>query len=229
MFNQFKLLLLVITLGVLGILFFQNQEPISLKLLCADPSSQYCWYQTPTQPLAMWMGLFLILGIVASLMWQLLQNLGLSQSEADYDYGEPYKPSPRQEDIYSRKSAAPAAEKTAKTTRKPSSTSNSDWEDSGQREDWEESQSSPTSKVDPTINRDDTIRGYSFEARQEPENINKSGSTYSVQFKKNPQSEDRPKNNQDEVYDANYRTINSPNRNNINQQTELDEDEEEWI
>ena len=227
MFNQLKLLLLVITLGVLGILFFQNQEPISLKLLCADPSSQYCWYQTPTQPLAMWMGLFLILGVVASLMWQLLQNLGLSQSEADYS--DRYEPSPRQEDIYSRKSVSSTSEKTAKTTRKTPSTSTSDWEDSRQREDWEESQSSPASKVDPTINRDDTIRGYSFEARQEPQNINQSGSTYSVQFKKNPQSEEPVKNKKDEVYDANYRTINNPNRNNVNQQTELDEDEEEWI
>ncbi len=229
MFNQFKLLLLVIIFGILVVLFFQNQEPISLKLLCADPSSQYCWYQTPTQPLAMWMGLFLSLGVVSSLIWQLLQNLGLS--EADYDYGDRYIPSSRQEDINSRKSAPRAAVKTAKTTRqKPSTSTSSDWEYSGQKQEWEESEVSPSSKVDPPINRDDTIRGYSFEAKQKPQNINRSSSTYSYQFKKKPQSEDPVKNNQNEVYDANYRTINAPNRNNnVNQQTELDEDEEDWI
>ncbi len=253
MFNQFKLLLVLITLGILGILFFQNQEPISLKLLCADTASQYCWYQTPTQPLAIWMGLFLIVGVISSLIWQLLQNLGSPRSKENY--GDRDESLPRRERNYPKEVSSPSATKTSRTARKPSSysgnqqssTSAADWEYSGQGEDWE-SEGLSSQKVNPTINRDDTVKGSSFEVKQEPQNINQSGSTYSYQFKESQKSGDQavPSQRQDsvskstedkstdnksteDVYDANYRTINTPRYSDINKKTDTSEDDEDWI
>ena len=248
MFNQFKLLLVLITLGILGILFFQNQEPISLKLLCADTASQYCWYQTPTQPLAIWMGLFLIVGVISSLIWQLLQNLGSprsKQTRSKQNYSDRDESLPRQERNYSKEVSSPSATETSRTTRKSSSysgnpqssTSASDWEYSGQGEDWE-SEGPSSQKVNPTINRNDTVKGSSFEVKQEPQNIEQSGSTYSYQFKESQKSGDQagPRQRQDsvskstdDVYDANYRTINTPRDSDINKNTDTGEDDEDWI
>ncbi len=225
MFNQFKLLLLVVLLTIFGILFFQNQEPIYLKIFCADISSQYCWYKTPTEPLAVWMGLFLIFGVISSLIWQLLQSLGSSQSTNNYE-DQSFTP---KENSYAQKVPSSSSSSSSKTPRAASSksfTSPSDWEYSGQGEDWE-SEKSP--KVQPKVDRDDFVRGSNFETRQEPQKIDKSGSTYSYQFKKNQKSEDRVNKNSDEVYDANYRTINSGKSAEINQNQEPGEDEEEWI
>ena len=223
MFNKFKLLLVVILLTILGILFFQNQEPISLKILCADTSSQYCWYQTPTEPLAVWMGLFLIIGLISSLIWQVLQSLGSSQSAENYD-DQSFIPKAKS---YSQK-VSTSSTKTSKSPKSRSSTSPTDWEYSGQGEDWE-SEQSPSAKVNPKVPQDDFVRGSNFETRQEPQNINKSGSTYSYKFKKNQKSDPQVNKNADDVYDANYRTINSGKSNEINQNTNPSEDEEEWI
>lgn len=224
MFNKLKLLLVIIPLTILGILFFQNQQPISLKILCADTSSQYCWYQTPTQPLAMWMGLFVIVGVISSLIWQLLQSLGSPQSSKNYD-DKPFSP---KEKSYSQKVPSSSATKTSRIDTSKSSTSGSDWEYSRQGEDWE-SEQSPSPKVNPKINKDDFVRESNFETRQEPQNIDRSGSTYSYQFKKNPKPEDKVKKNTDEVYDANYRTINSGQNSKVNQNPDISEDEEDWI
>ena len=228
MFNKFKLLLVTILLAILGILFFQNQEPIALKVLCADTSSQYCWYQTSTQPLAVWMSLFLILGLMSSLIWQVLQSLGSSESTENYDN----KSFTSQRKSYSQRVPKSSSSKTSRSTNSKSSnkssTSPSDWEYSGQGEDWE-SEQSPSSKVNPKVAQDEFVKGSNFETRQEPKNINQSGSTYSYQFKKNQKSEYQVNKNDDEVYDANYRTINNGKNSKLNQDTDPNEDEEEWI
>ncbi|MDJ0678936.1 MAG: hypothetical protein QNJ18_03625 [Xenococcaceae cyanobacterium MO_167.B52] len=223
MFNKFKLLLVVILLTIFGILFFQNQEPLSLKILCADTSSQYCWYQTPTEPLAVWMGLFLILGVISSLIWQVLQSLGSSESAEYYDD----KSFTAKEKSYSQK-VPTSSTKTSKPPKSRSSTSPTDWEYSGQGEDWE-SEQSPSAKVNPKAPQDDFVRGSNFETRQQPQNINQSGSTYSYKFKKNQKPEQQVNKNADDVYDANYRTINSGKSNEVNQNADPSEDEEEWI
>ena len=235
MFNQFKLLLILILLGILGVLFFQNQEPISLKLLCGDTASQYCWYQSPTQPLAVWMVLFLVLGVISSLIWQLLQNLGSPRFSPIM--GDNPTSSPRPESNYQTKVNSSSATETSRSVKNSTSTSTSDWEYSGQREDWEDENIS-SQNDNPTINRDNTVRDSDFEVKQEPQNISQSGSTYSYQFKESRKSvdqvmphqkRDRTSKNTDEVYDANYRTISTPKYGDVNKNTDTDEDDEDWV
>ena len=86
-------------------------------------------------------------------------------------------------------------------------------------------------EANPKISNDDFVKGSgsNFETRQQPQKVNQSGSTYSYQFKKNQKSENKAKNNADEVYDANYRTINSGQSSQVNQNPDIDEDEEDWV
>jgi hypothetical protein len=252
MFNRFKLLLVLITLSILGILFLQNQEPVSLRLLCGDPTTQYCWYQTPTQPLAVWMALFLSIGIVASLIWQALQHFSSKRrdrSANDFSPREAIRDRadslPRQKTNYSREVFTTSTTDKAKIPNSSGSPSVSDWEASRQ-EDWEsESQASPN--VSSQVNSETTVRGSTFEVKQEPRNINQSGSTYSYQFKDSQKSNEPNRDNTDEVYDANYRTLNTPKygergkgspaspgehhqgRVDINNNTDPKDDDEDWI
>ena len=54
-------------------MFIQNQQPLSLQLLCPD-ANQFCLYQTRSLPLAAWMGLFIFAGMITSFIWQLLNR-----------------------------------------------------------------------------------------------------------------------------------------------------------
>jgi hypothetical protein len=78
--SRLKLFLLLLIIGVLAIVFIQNREPIALKLLCADSSTQACLYQTPPLPLAAWIGLFTLGGIVTNLLGQTFSRYSYSGS-----------------------------------------------------------------------------------------------------------------------------------------------------
>lgn len=77
--SRLKLLLLVLIIAVLGIVFVQNREPLALKMLCPD-RTQSCIYQTPALPLAVWIALFTIGGMITSLLLQLLDRYRYSGS-----------------------------------------------------------------------------------------------------------------------------------------------------
>ena len=53
----------------MGIVFVQNREPMALKLLCPN-RAESCLYQTPNLPLAVWMALFVLGGVITSLLTQ---------------------------------------------------------------------------------------------------------------------------------------------------------------
>ena len=65
--SRLKLIFLVFIIAILGIVFVQNREPLALKLLCAD-RAESCLYQTRDLPLAIWMSLFILGGILTSLL-----------------------------------------------------------------------------------------------------------------------------------------------------------------
>lgn len=77
--SRLKLFLFLLIIALLGIVYFQNQEPIVLKLLCPD-DVQSCLYKTPKLPLAAWIGLFILAGIITSLIWQVLGSYSYSSS-----------------------------------------------------------------------------------------------------------------------------------------------------
>lgn len=97
--NRLKLFLFLLIIALLGIIYFQNQEPIVLKLLC--PSDvQSCLYKTPQLPLAIWIGLFILAGIITSLVWQGLNSYSYSISGRQKYNPEKSEPSPRNSMIF---------------------------------------------------------------------------------------------------------------------------------
>ena len=72
--NRFKLLVLLLFSGVVGILFVQNKQLLTLKLFCPEPTSDACFLLSPELSLAAWMSLFAIAGILSSLCGQLLNR-----------------------------------------------------------------------------------------------------------------------------------------------------------
>ena len=200
MVNRFKVLLLVPLAIALGILFVQNQQSLSIKLLCPD-ASQDCFYQTRRLPLALWMALSIFAGIVSSLFWQLLNHFGYSGSKNRY-YSTSSTVNNNREDL------TPIRKTKGKRSRATGATKNStsDWEDDRNSEDWE---SQPQSNFNTASE---------YEVRQEPEKVERSGSTYSYKFKeKSDRSETSPESEPDLSVKPNLdKTINT-------------EDDEDWI
>ncbi|WP_036485269.1 hypothetical protein [Myxosarcina sp. GI1] len=78
--NRFKFLLTLLLAIAFAVLFVQNREPLSLKLLCPDTASS-CWYQTSPMPLALWIALFVLAGVLSSLIWQSLNSYAYARKE----------------------------------------------------------------------------------------------------------------------------------------------------
>ena len=143
--SRIKILLLVLIIALLSIVFVQNQQPIALKLLCAD-SSQTCLYQTPALPLAVWIALFVLTGAIANLLIQALDRFG---------NGNSHRKAPILDDeLYAND-----------TTRRP--------------------KSDRSTKYSHAADPDSSVRNdvSSYEVKQEPQNVEKSGSTYSYKYR----------------------------------------------
>ena len=76
--SRLKLFLFVLIIVILGVVFIQNREPLALKILC--PDTQSCVYQTPQLPLAVWIGLFTLGGMITSMLGQVLNRYRYSGS-----------------------------------------------------------------------------------------------------------------------------------------------------
>ena len=201
---------MLVILVVLGILFAQNQQLLSLKLLCADINAS-CWYQTPQLPLSAWMGLFTLVGTLTSLLWQLLNRFSYSStnkrsysSDVLYDNGT---------DLTTRRSRVNPrhSSDTKSGESKVSESSASDWERSRKNEDWQPQQplKSTTENSEPISQ---TPSQSEYEIRREPENVKVSGSTYSYKFK-----------------EASDKDSQKPNTPNLDKESNLDDDDDEWI
>lgn len=146
--SRLKSLLLILIIVALGIVFVQNREPLALKMLCPD-SNQSCFYQTPTLPLAVWILLFTLGGMITSLLGQALNRYRYSGS----------------------------------TKRKYIATN--DIEE--RRQSWSTRDSIDRSDSYSTIQDGDststTHSKISYEKPQEPQSVERSGSTYSYKYK----------------------------------------------
>lgn len=219
--NRFKLVLVLIILGLIGILLAQNRQKLPLKFLCPDVADPSCLYQTPALPLGIWLLIFAIAGIVSSLIWQFLIQTASSPSasKSSKNYSDTYN---KTEQPFSRPQVeyTPPRAKVQTTASKPVS----DWEQAN-NEDW------VIDETKPDI-REQKIKNY--EVRTKPpqsQNTDPSSSVYSYKFREaSPKkTENLTKKNldkTDEVYDASYRTINNPQPS---KPQNIEEDEEEWI
>ena len=233
--SRLKIFLSLFVLLFLSILFWQNREPLSLKLLCPD-INQYCLYQTPKLPLAIWMLIFILAGLVTSLIWQLLSYVSTRSSRRDRYSSPGYvsegKDAPEVSQPKTKVADFPRSPTTTKTKVNPPVTDNlskkSDWEDDNSSDDWN-TEELTQEKVSEQPKDKQSNEQKSYEVRRKPENVQRSGSTYSYKYRE----ADRGKEEKvDRVYDANYKVINPPiqpptNENPIN--TQEDEDDEEWI
>ena len=216
--NRFKLVCLLIILSLVAVLLGQNRELLSLKLFCPDVTSQSCLYRTPELPLAAWIGLFAIAGIISSLLWQFLNRLAT--------------PSKRYSDrnqVASR--SKPEVNYTRPQNVARSTIPTSDWEEP-KSEDWE----SDLAEGRHSGNRESTVKQDRFEpdstvyrVQDKTSNVSSTDSTYSYKFReakpKREESEISQDTKTDEVYDVNYRTVRPPSAKSPN----TIQDDEEWI
>ena len=195
MVHRFKFLLLLPIAVALGILFVQNQQPLSLKLLCSD-EVQSCWYQTPQLPLALWIGLFILAGTITSLIWQLLNRLS---------YGSSGKKSYSQTNDFER----------------PRSSRDRFTADAETQPDWQYNRASV--EEEPQITTATNLQDSStinktplsdYEVLREPEKVERSGSTYSYKFREKS----------DRVIDESTSTKPDLNKNINTEEEDEDED-----
>ncbi len=240
--NRLKIFLILLFLVFLSLFLWQNQELLSLKLLCADVN-QSCFYQTAKLPLAIWMLIFTLIGVVTSLVWQSLNYLSSKSSSkskssvsTSYVSGDNVSRSSQTEAKFTdRKTSNQSTQSTrrssveTKTKVNPTSANNStarsDWEDDNSNDDWNLEESIPEKVSDRTTNRrvkDNT----SYNSPPNPQTTQSSDTTYS--YKSRPTNESKEQ-NVDRVYDANYRVINPSTPTANNEQINNKQDDEEWI
>ncbi|MFM2314792.1 MAG: hypothetical protein RLZZ04_4068 [Cyanobacteriota bacterium] len=157
--SRIKILLLILIIAALSIVFIQNREPITLKLFCADSSTQSCLYQTPALPLAVWIALATLTGAIANLLVQTLNRYGYQDSSR--------KKPILDDDLYPSR-------------------------DQGKNNKNNNGRQSKYSEVNSIKNNlgDQLSDTKSYEVKQEPKNVERSGSTYSYQYR---EASDRPK------------------------------------
>ena len=255
MLNRFKLLVLAIILVIFTILFFQNQELLSLKLFCSDPKSEYCFYQTPSISLAVWMGGFMALGVFSSLIWQLLKALANSTIQERKSSRTSQTRTSYREQSNLRKEADFAT--TNRRSTSSTSANNyqvSDWEQR-KSEDWEQAnganfaqddqplrssaatKSSESDYNDKSSNKDQelNLRKRPLNQVTSPESSPmKSKIRQGTPYKRASNSESsKPKSSaskaREEVYDANYRTLNDVPPPFVSKDDTTEDEDSDWI
>lgn len=233
--NRFKLLVVAIALILAGILLGQNRQGISLKLFCPDASSPDCLYLSPEQPLAIWIAIFVFLGIVSSLLWQSLARLAAPSLRVS----KPNNSNAARDKVRDFPTREPVRDRNVRNSRpQTTSTSNSsysDWEQP-RSEDWETERAnvrpSTSSTSDTSSERNEkstSEKPIQDSFVSQPRNTNSVDSAYSFNFSKDRKKSDEKLSdkdgNVDAVYDATYRTVSPPQSERSNE----DRDDEEWI
>lgn len=181
--SRIKIFLLILIIAALSIVFIQNREPTTLKFLCGYGSS-YCLFRSSQLPLALWIALFTLNGIVINLLGQALNRYSYSGSSRQ-KYGV-------NDELYSNET------------------------------NWRENDAATVSPNYTNL-RDSTIQdkfstATSYEVRQEPQNVERSGSTYSYKYK---EAGDRAKSDRD---DSRKTSIDLDKNSTISK-----EEDEDWI
>ncbi|MGK7948189.1 MAG: hypothetical protein AB4368_05140 [Xenococcaceae cyanobacterium] len=224
-FNRLKIFLTLLIILFLSILFWQNQELLALKLLCPNVE-QTCLYQTIPLPLSLWMFIFIMVGILTSLIWQFLNYLSNGGSNRSKSSTPPrYEPkldNPPPEKKFTNTQSTKQTSSQNQTTVKPKSTTNympkSDWEDNSSNDDWTTEESTQNKVVDRVKER----------PREDSSKTQRSDTTYS--YKSRPDSQEQEQ-KIDRVYDASYRVINPALKKNYSDTPDnrQSDDDEEWI
>ncbi|NES82092.1 MAG: hypothetical protein F6K10_12185 [Moorea sp. SIO2B7] len=216
--NRIGLLILILALVGSIIFVVQNQVPVSLVFLNIDIPIKLS--------IAVWMLIFAVAGILASLVLQLLSSLTRKAPVKDFytEESEPYSPSPRR--WHRSQERDKELNEGRSQVSNPSVNYESDWE-TPDDDDWDREESTtetpPTGEIfDRSLTEE---QSESHERVQKPKTSSHSGSVYSYGYR---EPGDTGVGKAEPVVDANYRVIKPPHRHNIDEQTERDE-EEDWI
>ena len=258
MLNRFKLLVLAIILAILTVLFIQNQELLSLKIFCSDTTSDYCLYQTPSISLAIWMAIFIVLGIFSSLVWQLLKIVANSTTRGSRSSSRSSRTSQTRTSYQEQSNLRKENEfKTRNNSSLGSTNLNksqvSDWEQL-RSEDWEQTnvanfsqddkplRSSPDNKRSKSnyvdkFSKDhesNSLNPWESEIRQGRDPSSRASHAQAQGLKENSNSGySKPKSSvsqeTEDVYDANYRTLNNVPPPSIPEDTVAEDEDPDWI
>ncbi len=187
--NRLKFLLLLLIVAALIIVFIQNQEPITLKLLCPD-TTQACLYQTRQFPLAVWIGLFTLAGTLTNLLGQVFSRYGYASSGK-------------------QKSTSASKQRYTNSDLYPD---RQNWVDED-RDRRKYSTNSTQIQDSPVVDQFD--KSTSYERPQEPQNVERSGSTYSYTYR--PATERLP-----EEYASRARTSDFASSPNLDKEPSSD-------
>ena len=240
--NRLKIFLTLFVLAFLSVLVWQNQELLALKLLCSDVDRS-CFYQTPPLPLALWMSVFTVAGVITSLIWQSLNYLSTkgssrNKSSAPNRYASEVENIPTSSQPKTKftntqpssQSKQPLERSSVETKTKgnppPTNvTKGSDWEDENRHDDWDTEESTPDKTTKQSVSKQ-SEKNKRQKLSKDSATTQSSDTSYSYKFRPNNQNKDQKV---DRVYDANYRVINPPPSTNTREQIETSQDDEEWI
>ncbi|MEM7590063.1 MAG: hypothetical protein AAF383_00815 [Cyanobacteria bacterium P01_A01_bin.83] len=182
--SRIKLLLLILIVAVLSVVFLQNREPIALKFLCGDEGSSFCPQSIPL-PLAVWMGLFILTGAIASMLLRTLHT---------YGYGN----ATRKQVILDDELYPEEKNWQSRSKGKSKATNFSNFQDTK-----DQGQFAETS---------------SYEVPQKPQNIERSGSTYSYKYREASEGKNH-----------NHESDRQNSRESSRDPNPPQDDEEDWI
>lgn len=232
--NRFKLVAFLILSSIVGILFFQNQQLLTLKLFCPEPTSKACFLLSPEFSLAAWMGIFAIAGILSSLFGQLLNQAMLTKTTANKNVtNKTAEKSSSQAKFQRNKAKSSDSSNTTRNTKRPEvkpsfqNPATTDWENRSS-ENWEENSPSDTNKQPPKDKTAPQVTKTKSEKQAKQAKQTNSDSVYSYKFAESAKNKPpaSTKNKTDDIYDASYRTINNSSPKDV---TPKEEDNEEWI
>lgn len=219
-----RLLILVLLLGGISVFVLQNREPVTLVFFGSNKT---------TLPIAFWVLSFTGAGAMTSVLWQILNRSGKSSNPSTTQRvypksPDPFPPSSRVQDSGVR----PRQQEWRSPMNSPPSRAESDWE-TEDKEDWNIEQA-PIKEPEPNPPRDNFERSLkedvatNFEAQQQPKTVSHTGSVYSYGYRE-AKNQEQDTGKTDQVYDANYRVITPPYRENTKPNKVEDEEEEDWI
>lgn len=199
-------------MGGIALFLLQNQQPVSLVF--------FGGITILTMPIGVWILIFTAAGVITSLILQLLNTLSRQTTPKKRDFEElksDSSPFPKQ--TYGDRK---------KQQEKRSPPTDYDWANSNDMDDWNiEEPPTETTTTKPNFER--SLREESVkpvEVQKQPKSISQKGSVYSYGYR---EPTDKVSDKTDKVYDANYRVIQPPYRENTEQQTKIDEEEEDWV
>ena len=231
--NRLKFIVVLVVLALTTVLWFQNQDLLALQLFCPEPTEgATCLYLTPQLTVATWMIIFVVAGALSNLLSQVLARAGANQGRTlDRQNSEASRQFRREKPTSASRQATSVSQANTLPNPEPKAKVNlSDWEQESSQ-DWD-----ATGQSDIKGDRSNYKRRVQAKADSASAAQKRPVSSDRESFAGNPQNQDRVtkksgsdrKEVSEDVYDATYRTVGTP-QTPENPNKQVSEDDEQWI